>query len=205
MVFITNKAINVSRETDSQLATYNALLHKWQKALNIVSPSTLNDSQQRHFVDSLQISSLIPKNTETLYDLGSGGGFPGMVLAIAAPQITVTLIESDRKKCSFLSNVSRETGIKANVCNERIEQTSLPAPDVITARALADLETLFTWCIDWATQNPALTLLFPKGRTAQDEIATAQEKFDFSYEVHPSIVSEESCIIAVHKLQKRTA
>ena len=205
MTFISHSAINVSRETDSQLAQYDALLHKWQKAINIVSPSTLKDSEQRHFIDSLQILSHIPEGTKTLYDLGSGGGFPGMVLAIAAPQIDVTLVESDRKKCSFLATVSRETGIKTQIENKRIEETNLPAPDVITARALADLDTLLGWCLHWADKNPDLTLLFPKGRTAEDEIAAALKNYNFSYEVQPSIVSEESYVIIVHKLQKRTA
>ena len=80
----TVAGVNVSRETDSKLHEYDAILHKWQKAVNIVSPSTLNDSLNRHFIDSLQILPLIPKEAKTLYDLGSGGGFPGMVLAIAA-------------------------------------------------------------------------------------------------------------------------
>lgn len=198
-----DSGVHVSRETDSKLQRYNALLHKWQKAINIVSPSTLEDSLRRHIYDSLQIVPLIPKNTKKLYDLGSGGGFPGMVLAIACGNIDVTLVESDRKKCSFLSAVSRETESKTHIVNERIESTNLPAPDVITARALADLKQLFTWCLPWAEANPNLTLIFPKGRTVLDEIKTAQEIFAFEYDVHTSKTSDESAIIVVYKLSKR--
>ena len=195
---------NVSRETDSKLQQYNQMLHKWQKAINIVSPSTLNDSLNRHFIDSLQILPLLPKNTKTLYDLGSGGGFPGMVLAIASENISVSLIESDRKKCSFLSSVSRETNSPSTVINKRIEETSLPAPDVVTARALADLKTLFSWCEEWAAQNPDLVLVFPKGRTADEEIAQAQAEYDFTYDKVASKTSDESTIIIVHKLNSKT-
>jgi 16S rRNA (guanine527-N7)-methyltransferase len=195
--------VNVSRETESKLQTYDAMLHKWQKAVNIVSPSTLGDSLNRHFVDSLQILPLLPKNTKTLYDLGSGGGFPGMVLAIAAPEIQVSLIESDRKKCSFLSSVSRETVSPATVINERIENAKLPAPDVVTARALADLTLLFTWCIDWAEENADLVLVLPKGRNAAQEIAQAEDSFSFEYKEIPSKTSDESSIIIVYKLRAR--
>jgi|TARA_R110002126_G_scaffold13118_7_gene57301 16S rRNA (guanine527-N7)-methyltransferase len=195
--------VDVSRETDSKLQAYDAMLHKWQKAVNIVSPSTLSDSLNRHFVDSLQILPLLPKNTKTLYDLGSGGGFPGMVLAIAAPDIEVSLIESDRKKCSFLSSVSRETLSPTTVVNTRIESAALPAPDVVTARALADLTQIFTWCLHWAEENPNLTFLLPKGRNVAQEIADAEEKFSFDYEQVSSKTSDESSIIIVYKLRTR--
>jgi 16S rRNA (guanine527-N7)-methyltransferase len=195
--------VNVSRETDAKLHSYDEMLHKWQKAVNIVSPSTLNDSLNRHFVDSLQILPLLPKDTKTLYDLGSGGGFPGMVLAIAAPDVEVSLIESDRKKCSFLSSVSRETKTPATVVNARIEATDLPAPDVVTARALADLSLLLSWCLTWAEENPDLVLIFPKGRNAAQEIAEAKEKYSFEYQEIASKTSDESAIIIVHKLCAR--
>jgi 16S rRNA (guanine527-N7)-methyltransferase len=197
--------VNVSRETDSKLKQYEALLNKWQKALNIVSPSTLADSKIRHFDDSLQILPLLPENTKTLYDLGSGGGFPGMVLAIAAPDVSVSLIESDRKKCSFLSSVSRETKSPANVVNARVESSDLPAPDVITARALADLKTLMGWCLKWAEENPDLVLIFPKGRAVQQEITQAQVDYSFEYKEIPSETSPEATIIIVYKLALKTA
>jgi len=201
--YLDASSVTVSRETDAKLHSYNAMLHKWQKAVNIVSPSTLHDSLNRHFIDSLQILPLLPKETKTLYDLGSGGGFPGMVLAIAAPEINVSLIESDRKKCSFLSSVSRETKSPVTVVNTRIEAADLPAPDVITARALADLSLLFSWCLAWAEENPDLVLIFPKGRNATQEIAQAEELYSFEYQEIVSKTSDESAIIIVHKLCAR--
>ena len=93
------------------LATYKSLLLKWAKVINLVSPATLADVDARHFQDSLQLIPLLPAHTKTLFDLGSGAGFPGLVIALERPDIRVHLFESDTKKCSFLSTVSRETHI----------------------------------------------------------------------------------------------
>jgi len=103
------------------LQTYQELLHKWQKRINLVSNNTIKDSWERHFEDSLQIIDLIPEMTKNLVDLGSGAGFPGLVIAIEKPEISVTLVESDQKKCSFLKTVSRETNTDVNVINDRIQ------------------------------------------------------------------------------------
>lgn len=111
---------NVSRETEARLRQYQALLLKWQEKINLISPGTMKDSWARHFQDSLQILPLVPDGPARLYDLGSGAGFPGLVLAIARPDLAVTLIESDAKKCAFLQAVSRETGVKVTIDNCRI-------------------------------------------------------------------------------------
>lgn len=176
---------SVSHETEKRLRAYQALLSKWQEKINLVSPSTIKDSWARHFEDSLQLLPLILPSVKTLYDLGSGAGFPGLVLSIARPDIAVTLIESDTKKCAFLSAVSRETGVAVNVKNLRIEAATadLPPPDLITARALAPLETLFSYVWPWAEANPDLSLLFPKGENWQGEVKAARAagwSFDMS-------------------------
>jgi 16S rRNA (guanine527-N7)-methyltransferase len=165
----------VSRETEATMRRYQALLHKWQEKINLISPTTLKDSWARHFEDSLQLLPLLPERAATLYDLGSGAGFPGMVLAIARPDLSVTLIESDAKKCAFLQAVSRETGIKTFVENSRIEiaAATMPPPDLVSARALASLSQLFKYVRPWAEANPALTVIFPKGAGWQDEIGGA--------------------------------
>lgn len=167
---------HVSRETQGALEQYHALLLKWQERINLISPTTIPDAWSRHFVDSIQVLPLIPKGAKTLYDLGSGAGFPGMILAMARSDLSVTLVESDAKKCAFLQTVSRETGTKVSVANERIEKAAerLAAPDVITARALASLESLFSYCYPWIVSNPDLALIFPKGEQAAQEMEAAR-------------------------------
>ncbi len=168
--------IPVSRETEQRLKHYQSLLVKWQDKINLVSSTTLKDSWKRHFEDSLQILPHLSESAKTLYDIGSGAGFPGLVLAMARPDIAVTLIESDAKKCAFLQTVSRETEIGVTVKNIRIEGAvkALPSPDIITARALAPLETLFTYIWPLAEHNESLILIFPKGETWSAEIETAK-------------------------------
>ncbi len=167
---------HVSRETQERLEQYYGLLLKWQERINLISPATVKDAWDRHFVDSVQLLPLIPDTAKTLYDLGSGAGFPGMVLAVARGDIAVTLVESDAKKCAFLQSVSRETGAKVSVANERIERVAerLAAPDVITARALASLELLLKYCRPWILANPELVLIFPKGEQAAQEMEAAR-------------------------------
>ena len=99
----------MSPEITEKLRKYESLLLKWQKTINLVSSSTLKDVWARHFEDSLQIIDLVPDTVKTVWDLGSGAGFPGLVLAIARPDLSVNLVESDVRKSAFLQNVSRET------------------------------------------------------------------------------------------------
>ena len=131
-----------------------------------------------------------------LYDLGSGAGFPGLVIAILRPDLDVHLIESDQRKCSFLRAVSRETGASVSVHNARIEETSLPAPDVVTARALAPLGTLLGFCEQW--MNPDLYALFLKGETYDEEIAEALEKYDVEASVIPIAIAQNSALVKVN-------
>jgi len=99
---------DVSEEAFACLEVYHALLLKWQAAVNLVSPKTLDEAWQRHFLDSVQLLSSIDADVKTIADIGSGAGFPGLVLALCRPDLEVHLIESDMKKCQFLSTVLRE-------------------------------------------------------------------------------------------------
>lgn len=158
------KSLNVSRETTQRLEIYHQLLIKWQRAINLVSPTTIPDAWNRHFVDSAQILPLIPGHVQTIADLGCGGGFPGLVLAILEPRFEMHLIESDEKKCQFMRTVSRETNTPVTIHNKRIEQAYEDVrPDMVSARALASLERLLGYCEPWRQQNPALEYLFLKG------------------------------------------
>ena len=169
-------------EVEEKLQTYLQLLKKWQPKINLVSNNTLDDAWKRHFEDSIQLTELIPDKPVTIFDLGSGAGFPGMVLAILRPDIKVHLIESDQKKCSFLKTVSRETETPVEIHNMRIEDVSREMiPDIITARALASLDRLFDYCADWVEANQNLVLIFPKGENFLSEIEVLQQKWKFDY------------------------
>lgn len=188
------------------LDIYKALLVKWSKAVNLVSPSTLPDADRRHFDDSLQLLPLIPEGTKTLFDLGSGAGFPGMVLAISRPEIDVHLFESDQKKCSFLSTVSRETHIPVTIHNRRIESVDenlTILPDVITARALASLVDLLGLTEQWWSRNPQAILVFPKGARADEEVIEACKIYDFVLESVPSRTDKSAQILKLRQVRRR--
>lgn len=190
---------NVSRETLERLKTYEALLKQWNPKINLVSRATLDDAWGRHFQDSIQIERLIPQQTRSLADLGSGGGFPGLVLAIlfaeTRPEARVTLIESDQRKCTFLRTVLRETGVSARVLPERIEKVAPLGADVLTARALAPLSQL----LGFAERHlrPGGHAFFPKGARFRAEIEEALATWAFSREEIVSETSPEAVILKI--------
>lgn len=189
-------AHNVSRETISQLQIYHDLLVKWQKAINLVSPTTLDDIWARHFTDSTQLAGHI-KPGALVADLGSGAGFPGMVLAIMRPDLKMILIESDNRKSEFLKNVSRETKTPVTIYNERVEKilgAEGKVPDIITARAFAPLTTILKM-IPENCRGAELLLL--KGKTALDEVAEAAKTFDFECSDMPSRTDNDAKILKI--------
>ncbi len=193
---------NVSRESLDKLEHYLAILEKWQKAINLVSPSTVGDAWNRHFIDSAQLSTLLPAGAKTLFDFGSGAGFPGMVLAILNPGLSVHLVESDQKKCSFLSAVSRETMTTVSIHNVRIESLETDAvPDVISARALADLNQLLVYSAPWARKNPNVILLLPKGENYTSELKEIGPGRFTQCEEFPSSTSENARILRISGLK----
>lgn len=195
----------MSPEQKAKLDRYYDLLIRWQKTINLVSPATIKDARKRHFEDSVQIADLLPKNTETVYDLGSGAGFPALVAAILRPDVKFTLIESDTRKCAFLQTVSRETQLEnTQIINERIEDVldNLPCPDCITARAFAALDkTLRITKPLWMTGgNPVFIL--PKGRQYQQEIDAALEEYAFDIDVSRSVIEADSVILNVRNVHE---
>lgn len=212
----TTSPQNVPRGTLSTLQHYEAMLKDWQERMNLVSNNTLDQAWQRHFEDSLQLLPLLPEKAGTLFDIGSGAGFPGLVIAICRPDLNVHLIESTGKKCNFLTAVAQECGAENVVIhNMRIEDIAktesknVPRgtldviPDVVTARALAALDQLFTYCLQWAKANPALTLIFPKGKRADEELEKARTGWDFELETRPSATDAEAKILVIRKLRKK--
>lgn len=191
--------IDLSPTVESKLRIYEELLIKWQKAINIVAPSTIPDVWNRHIIDSVQVSSLIPENTKVYADLGCGGGFPGLVVALMTPALEVHLVESDERKCQFMRTVIRETGAEnVRVHTIRIEESYDEfTPDLLSARALAALPKLLTLCQPWVIKNPDVRMIFMKGQRAEEEIGDAKKSFDFTYDKIESLTDKQACILRI--------
>jgi len=193
----------VKQEILDKLKIYQGLLDKWQSRINLVSSKTLESAWDRHFEDSMQVIDYIPDNAKTIFDLGSGGGFPGLVVAISRPDITMYLVEADQKKCSFLKAVSRETACPVHVHNERIEAVSCETvPDAIMARALASLPDLFDYCYKWVEKNPELVFIFPKGVKAQEELLALSKDWQYDCQSHASKTDENASILVFSNIQR---
>lgn len=199
----------VSRETVEKLETYEALLKRWQKTINLVAPSTLETIWHRHFADSAQLAPLIPETAVNRLDLGSGAGFPGLILAIMAANtssIRHTLIESDSRKAAFLREVARNTGVAVDIVVERIEKVptrvKLALFDCVTARALAALEQLCELAQPFLAGHAMC--LFLKGREVESEVTTARASWAFNAAYVPSITDPDGRIICLSGLRRVT-
>jgi 16S rRNA (guanine527-N7)-methyltransferase len=196
----------VSRETRERLDRFIALLIDWQGRMNLVAPSTLPQLWTRHVADSLQLLALAPQ-AKVWADLGSGAGFPGVVLACAladTPGAQVHLVESIAKKAAFLAAAVASTGAPAMVHHMRIEEFIRAAdvePDVVTARALAPLPRLLDLAaplLDKGAQG-----LFPKGQDVEAELTEAAKYWTLQASFVPSLTSPESRILVVRKAVRR--
>ncbi|MGH1378471.1 MAG: 16S rRNA (guanine(527)-N(7))-methyltransferase RsmG [Alphaproteobacteria bacterium] len=196
------KLIDVTDEAFEKIETYHELLLKWNKAINLVSPKTINQAWHRHFIDSAQLSKILPDGIKIYADLGCGGGFPGMVLAIMHPEITVHLVESDERKGQFMRTVARETGTKnVKIHTKRVEAAINDfCPDFVSARALSSLENLFDYCLPWAEENKDLKFCFLKGERADDEISEAKKRYSFEYKSIQSITDNSAQLLFIEKL-----
>jgi 16S rRNA (guanine527-N7)-methyltransferase len=201
------EAFKVPRETIHRLARYAELLAHWQKTTNLIASSTLPRLWSRHFADSAQLLALA-QNARLWLDLGSGAGFPGLVIAIlqaGQPNFRMHLVESNRKKCAFLAEVARATSAPAEIHATRIEDFAQGGerlePDVVSARALASLPRLFELASSFF--GPDTQGLFLKGGDAESEIEAAKVNWDFRARLHPSLTSADSHIVEVTELRPR--
>lgn len=199
---------NVSRETADRLDRYEALLRQWQRRTNLVAPSTLEDLWVRHFEEGLILATFVPAEAERIVDLGSGGGLPGLVLAILVAEAGrghVDLVESNGKKAAFLRTVARELALPCTVHDARIEDCSplIGRADVVTARALASLDTLFGFVAP-TLPSPAVCL-FPKGRTHEAEIAEASRAWRFAMVKHELTTDPGSVVLEIRGIQPADA
>lgn len=187
--------MNVSRETEL-LARYANLIRRWNPAVNLVSPASLNNLEQRHISDSLQLARLPAIVGKDWVDLGSGGGLPGLVVAIAHPDTAVTLVESDLRKASFLRTAIRELGLaNTNVIASRIEGLDRLDAANVSARALAPLPLLLSYVARHIHQNGTAWLM--KGRNWRSELAEAQKDWAFDLKVHNSETDADAVIMEV--------
>ncbi len=177
-----------------RLGRFADLLLKWNKTLNLIARRDTDAVWERHINDSLQLVPLFPPGVTRGVDLGTGGGFPGLVLSIATGVI-FDLIESDRRKASFLRSAVLETGAPATVHACRIEVADIPPASLVTARALAPLPRLLPLAARFLTDDGVCLLL--KGAKAEDELAEAQRGQRMSVTRVPSKTSPEGVILIV--------
>ncbi|MFM9889225.1 MAG: 16S rRNA (guanine(527)-N(7))-methyltransferase RsmG [Rickettsiales bacterium] len=193
-----NTQPDVSRETTSRLEQYVALLLKWNGTINLIGRATVDDIWDRHIADSLQLMGLITPDTARIADLGSGAGLPGLVIACCLPDAPITLVERDQRKAAFLLQAAQELGLKRVRVIAKSLETIDETFDIITARALTSLDLLCGFA--WPLMGVNTICLFPKGADFAREIEEAQRNWQFSYQLHPSITNEKSCIISLTKL-----
>jgi 16S rRNA (guanine527-N7)-methyltransferase len=255
------RVFRASPEAVERLVLYEKLLHQWQKAVNLVAPSTLDAVWHRHFADSAQLLPLAPPGVRAWIDLGSGAGFPGLVVAIllayphrlspspraaptsrraasargegrgegpqhtpvsalaAAPHPSplpasgerglpaprVTLIESDTRKCAFLREVARQTGVDVDILSTRAESARTPVngglPRVVSARALAALDKLLGLAAPLSP--PGTTLLLMKGKDARKELHMAEAAWTFDVELVPSVTDKHGSVAVITNLKRK--
>ena len=190
--------LNVSRETMQRLRDFIPVLEKWNAAINLISKSTVDQIWTRHVLDSVQVFNHGAMATRWA-DLGSGGGFPGIVVAILAaekaPDMRVILIESDQRKAAFLRQASLSLGLSTEVITDRIEALSPLSADVVSARALAPLPQLCGFAKTHLAQNGAA--IFLKGKTSATEIADARKDWNFSLECHTSMTDPSAVVLVL--------
>jgi len=195
-------ATNVSRETLHRLQEMDRVLIDWSDRHNLIARSTLPERWARHFLDSAQLDEHIPAGAKTLADLGSGAGFPGLVLAAMRPSLAVALIESTGKKAAFLGEAARAMGLEnVTVIPGRIEAVKLShKPDIVTARALARLTKLLGYAHEIGGENTKY--FFPKGQDVEAELAEAATSWQMTVKRHKSHTSPSGTILEIGKLAR---
>lgn len=199
------RMVRVSHETLAVLDAFAALLLRWQRAVQLISPTTIPRLWTRHITDSLQLLQHIPDETKIVADLGAGGGFPGLILAIAFREkkgTMVHLVESDTRKAAFLRESIRTLHLPASVHAERIESAAkrIGAVDLVTARALAPLKALFALAEPFMSEK---TLgLFLKGQDVDKELTEAAKSWNIRSKVVPSLTDPTGKILIVQGLNK---
>lgn len=197
---------NVSRETLAKIRRFVDLLTKWNQKMNLVSKNSLADIWQRHVLDSAQLIDYLPQSINHILDIGSGSGFPAMVLAIMLseqkPQCRITMVESITKKTVYLNDVRAKLGLNnVEILNGRVENIVFKIPQIITARAVAGLDVLCGYAHKVGGKNTELLLL--KGKNYSLELVEAQKHWEFECKVYPNKYSENGVVLKIADLRKK--
>ena len=197
----TWQRLGVSRESIVRLETLVTVTQTWQSRINLIAPSTVPDIWTRHILDSAQLLPLIHKNTSAIADLGSGGGFPSLVLAAIQPA-SVHMFESNAKKSAFLAEALRQMGVKGFVHTERLEQRKpvkgLPQVQIVTARAFAPLGELLSYAEPFFAKGA--TGLFHKGQDVDAELTRAAKSWNITAQKHSSLTDSQAVILEVKEI-----
>ena len=196
----------VSRETITSLKKYEDILIKANQTLNLIGNSTIKDIWTRHFLDSVQVIDFIDENDKTLVDLGSGAGFPGLVLAIALKDrkipLKIKLIEKSPKKVKFLKNLINELQLNVEVINQNILNEPVNFfDDVFIARAFKPLKMILQLMHNKAKNWKKIFIFL--GKTGKSELLQASKSWDIEYKQRVSVTSNDSIIIEINRLKKK--
>ncbi len=189
----------VSRETLVRLDAYAELLVRWSARINLVGANTLGDLWRRHFLDSAQLFAHLPEGTRSLIDLGSGAGFPGLVLSISGVP-GVELVEADARKCAFLREAARVAAAPVAIRNSRIEALPPHIVDVVTARGCAPLDRLLLLAQPFI--GPDTVCLFPKGERAREELTAASQAWTMDATFHESRTDRRGVILCLRRVAR---
>jgi 16S rRNA (guanine527-N7)-methyltransferase len=194
----------VSRETFERLVAFEQLFRRWNERINLASAATLDQLWERHILDSAQLARLAPRSLQWI-DLGSGGGFPGLVLAFLLAErsgANVALIESNRKKASFLQSIVGEFSLPSRILAQRIEATPtlVPEAEIVTARALAPLPALLDLASPWLTSGARA--LFHKGRDYRIELEESAHRWRFDLLEHRIMTEAQGVILEIGALRR---
>ena len=199
----THIEMNVSRETRDYLEVFIELVKKWNPVINLIAKSSVSDIRHRHLEDSVQIISLARLGAYWI-DIGSGGGFPGIVVAIilreTAPETCVVLVESDARKATFLRQAVVILGLNCQIHNARIESLDLPRAATVSARALAPLPKLLEFTERLVEEGGVCLLM--KGQSYQEELDDARKSWSFDCNVTKSLTSANAAILEVRNIQR---
>ncbi|MFN4024370.1 MAG: 16S rRNA (guanine(527)-N(7))-methyltransferase RsmG [Hyphomonas sp.] len=193
-------ANDVSRETLDRLDRIISELDIWRQKSNLIGPREWPRIWTRHVADSWQLLDHIPE-TARVVDLGSGAGFPGLIIAAARPAGLVTMMESVGKKCAFLRAAIEVAGLNASVWQGRIEIAPPIGADIVTARAFAPMPQLLEYAAPWLGNGA--TGLFPKGERWNEELTEARQRWNFAYEAIPSRTGGSGVILIVREVVRR--
>ena len=196
--------LNVSRETIDRLNKLESIVLKWNPKINLIAKSTIDSIWVRHICDSAQLFQYAPPNVSSWLDIGSGGGFPGIVMAAMSvgfgQKTEFTFVESDQRKAAFLRAAVRELDLKVTILAERIEEISPQKAEVITARALKSVVELLPM-LERHLAPDGIAIL-PKGRTFADEIFVARQDWQFNMSEQISITDVDACILIVKDITR---